>query len=153
MLCAVALASLWCVYAAAGEDAPALIYSFDPALSVAAPQSVISSSGAPLIVEKGDQEASVRLQTGGAIAPYLKGEQGPELSAEEQRLLDPEKSGATLPDYQIEAGIGLYVEDKASFSLGYRFNEPPSLLNEQRTDPLSLSGDLRVGFDLKVPFD
>jgi len=46
----------------------------------------------------------------------------------------------------------LLLEDKTSLNLGYRFHERPSLLDERRNDPLALSGDLRIGFDVKVPF-
>jgi hypothetical protein len=94
----------------------------------------------------------VRLQTDTPLSPYLGAERGPELSAEELRLLPETKGPGGLPSYQLEAGIGVLVEDKASFNLGYRFHEQPSLLNERRNDPLSLSGDLRIGFDVKVPF-
>jgi hypothetical protein len=94
----------------------------------------------------------VRLQTETPLSPYLGAERGPQLSAEELRLLPEAKEQGGLSAYQVEAGVGVFVEDKASLNLGYRFHDPPSLLDERRTDPLSLSGDLRIGFDVKVPF-
>ena len=71
---------------------------------------------------------------------------------EEQRLLGPEQARGPLSNYHLEAGVGLLLEDKTSLNLGYRFHNQPSLLDERRNDPLSMSGDLRIGFDIKVPF-
>ena len=129
------------------------IYRFDPALSIEASRPVALSSEPPVIIEKGDNKASVRLQTEGPLAPYVGAERDSELSAEELRLLSDREECGGLNDYRLEAGVGLHVEDKASLSLGYRFSNPPSLLDERRNDPLTLSGDLRVSFDIKVPFD
>jgi hypothetical protein len=136
---------------AQGVDEP--IYRFDPALSIEAPRPVTLSAGPPVIIEKDDSKASVRMQTEGPFAPYVGAERAPELSPEELRLLADHQELEGLPDYQLEAGVGLHVEDKASLSLGYRFSNPPSLLDERRNDPLTLSGDLRISFDIKVPFD
>ncbi len=129
------------------------IYRFDPALSIESPRPASISADPNVVVEKRDDKTSLRLQTEGPISPYFDATQGPELSPEEVRLLQEKVDLDPLGAYRLEAGIGVLVEDNASLNLGYRFHEPPSLLNEQRTDPLSLSGDLRISFDLKVPFD
>ncbi|MCM2263696.1 MAG: hypothetical protein NDI73_00730 [Desulfuromonadales bacterium] len=137
----------------AAQDAPALVYSFDPALTIQVPRPVAISADPNVIVEKREDRTTVRLQTEGPIAPYFGAEQAPELSAEELRLLRDNVESEKMTDYRIEAGIGLKVEDTTSINLGYRFHDHPSLLGERRNDPLSLSGDLRVTFDIKVPFD
>jgi hypothetical protein len=138
-------------YAQQGVAGP--IYRFDPVLTVEAARPVTLSAGSTVVVEKDGSKASVRLQTEGPIIPYIGAERSPELSAEEVRLLADQKELGRLPDYRLEAGLGVLVEDKASLSLGYRLHDHPSLLDERRNDPLSLSGDLRVSFDIKVPFD
>jgi hypothetical protein len=68
-------------------------------------------------------------------------------------LLEDRIDHDTLADYRLEAGIGVKVEDTTSLNLGYRFRSTPSLLDDRGNDPLSLSGDLRLTFDIKVPFD
>ena len=139
------------VQAQQGASEP--IYRFDPTLTIERPQPAISSAGPPVVIEKADQEVNVRLETAGAVAPYLGAGKEEELSPQELRLLPKDDKRKVGEDYHLEAGIGLFVEDKASLSLGYRFNTPPSLLDENRSDPLSMSGDVRIKFDFKVPFD
>jgi len=128
------------------------VYRFDPALNLKSPRSPAIAADPQVVIEKGDSKASLRLQTETPLSPYLGAERGPQLSAEELRLLPEGKEQGGLSAYQFEAGVGVFVEDKASLNLGYRFHDPPSLLDERRTDPRSLSGDLRIGFDVKVPF-
>ncbi len=134
-----------------GSDAP--IYRFDPSLVVDSSRPVTLSADPQVVVDKSENQANVRLQTDGPVSPYLDAESGPELSPEELRLLSEGQKLETLSDYRLEAGVGLFVEDRASVNLGYRFHSHPSLLDERRNDPLSLSGDLRISFDIKVPFD
>jgi hypothetical protein len=138
------------VFAQQGVAEP--IYRFDPALNLNTSRPPALVSAPQVVIEKGDRQTSVRLQTETPLSPYLGAERGPQLSAEELRLLPEAKEQGGLSAYQVEAGVGVFVEDKASLNLGYRFHDPPSLLDERRTDPLSLSGDLRIGFDVKVPF-
>jgi hypothetical protein len=146
------LAGLCSPLVLAQQEGEQPIYHFDPALNLKIPHSPAIVADPPVVIDKEDRRTSVRLQTDTPLSPYLGAERGPELSAEELRLLPETKGPGGLPSYQLEAGIGVLVEDKASFNLGYRFHEQPSLLNERRNDPLSLSGDLRIGFDVKVPF-
>ncbi len=150
---AVALTLCWRAQGRAQQSAVEPIYRFDPTLSIESPQPSISSAGPPVMIDKLDREVNVRLETEGAVAPYLGAGQGEALSPQELRLLPEEEKRRLSEDYRLEAGIGLFVEDKASLSLGYRFNKPPSLLDENRNDPLSTSGDVHIKFDIKVPFD
>jgi hypothetical protein len=137
----------------AQSDGDLPIYRFDPALVVDTPPTETLPSGAPVVVERNGDQTSIRLQTGAPLAPYLGAERGTQLSAEELRLLPEGEERDAAVAYKLEAGVGLFVEDKTSVNLGYRFHNEPSLLNERRNDPLNLSGDLRIGFDLKLPFD
>ena len=138
------------VLAQQGVEDP--VYRFDPALNLKSPHPPAIAADPQVVIEKGDSKTSLRLQTDTPLSPYFGAERGPQLSAEELRLLPEAKEQGGLSAYQLEAGVGVFVEDKASLNLGYRFHDPPSLLDERRTDPLSLSGDLRIGFDVKVPF-
>ena len=145
-------AQLSSTLAIAQQPEDASVYRFDPAVSVAEPRAPAISSSPPIVVEKDVKKPRVRLQTETPIAPYLGAERMPELSLEEQRLLGQEQARGPLSNYHLEAGVGLLLEDKTSLNLGYRFHNQPSLLDERRNDPLSMSGDLRIGFDIKVPF-
>lgn len=140
---------------ARAEDVEALpLYHFDPALSLLEPGQSAAPGAARqfVVIDKDEKATNVRLQTESLVAPYLGAESGPELSPEERRLLPEDEVSNGLAGYRLEAGVGLFVEDRASLNLGYRFQNPPSLLNERSNDPLSLSGDLRITFDVKVPF-
>lgn len=137
----------------AQQNMPEQEYRLDPVLSKESPHSVTEPAGLPVVIQKDAEKGSVRLQTESPVSPYIGAGQKPELSPEERRLLEKEQASNGLSGYHLEAGVGLQVEDKASLSLGYRFNNPPSLLNERSNDPLTLSGDLRIIFGVKVPFD
>lgn len=132
---------------------PELIYRFDPALSIEGPRPHTISNDPNVLIEKREDKTSLRLQTDGPITPYLDAEEGPELFPDERRLMQDKLGRDSLADYRLEAGIGVKVEDTTSLNLGYRFRTQPTLLDERRNDPLSLTGDLRVTFDIKVPFD
>lgn len=147
------LAVLLPTRALAQPNAPEPIYRFDPALAVEGSRPPALSAGPPIVIDKDGNKASVHLQTEGPLTPYVGAERTPALSDEEVRLLADKRAQGELSDYHLEAGIGLLVEDKASLSLGYRFSNPPSLLDERRNDPLSLDGDVRINFGFKVPLD
>jgi hypothetical protein len=147
------LAVLFPSGALAQQNAPELIYRFDPALTVEGSRPSALSAESPVVIDKDGNKANVHLQTEGPFTPYVGAERTPELSDREAQLLADKRAKGELPDYHLEAGIGLLVEDKASLSLGYRFSNPPSLLDERRNDPLSLDGDVRINFGFKVPLD
>lgn len=149
-----AASMLFCAQVPAQQDAAEPIYRFDPALSIERPRpTTIAPAPQPyVVIDKQEQETTLRLLTESPISPYFGAERRPEPSSEELRLLGERGERSLLGDYKLEAGVGLHVEDKTSLNLGYRFQNPPSLLNERRNDPLSLSGDLRITFDVKVPF-
>jgi hypothetical protein len=137
----------------AEDESEESLYRFDPTLTVAEPRPPDVTQDPAVVVDQDGRQTNLRLQTGLPLTPYLGAERGPELSPEERRLLPAEQARDGLAGYRLETGVGLFVEDRTSLSLGYRFHDPPSLLDERRNDPLNLSGDLRIGFDVKVPFD
>jgi hypothetical protein len=145
---------LLCTTVLAQQNIGGPVYRFDPALIVENPrQPTLSADPQGVVVEKEEDETNVHLRTESTISPYLDAERGPELSIEELRLLPMSEDVDGASDYKLEAGIGLYVEDKARLNLGYRLQNQSSLLDDSSSDPFSLSGDLRVTFDVKVPFD
>ena len=149
-------ALVFAVCAVSGQAEPSAAepeYRLDPDLSGEVPRPFRPAAVPPVVIDKVEDGANVHLVTETPLAPYLGAGQGPELSPEEVRLLQNKLEGAPLQDYRLEAGIGLYAEDKASLMLGYRFNNPPSLLDQRREDPLDMSGELRITFGLKLPFD
>lgn len=157
MLCLISVA-VWAFFSTmvlAQQHAPEPIYRFDPALSVESPRQTSLSTDPQqiVVIEKNKEETNVHLRAKSTISPYLDAELGPELSPEELRLLPKSDEGEGAADYRLEAGIGLYVEQRARLNLGYRLQNQPSLLNDHRNDPFTLTGDLRVTFDVKVPFD
>lgn len=137
-------------FAAESETDP--MSRFDPALGVTVPQSPAISSGSSVVVDKDTRQPTVRLPTDAPLAPYVQAERRAELSPEEQRLLGKERERGPLSGYHLEAGIGLFIEDKTSLSLGYRFHDPPTLLDDRRRDPRLPAGDLHLSIDIKVPF-
>ena len=153
VLIAVALVLLGTVPSLAQDERGEPLYRFDPTLTVSEPRQPAVSQDPAVVVDQADRQTNLRLQTETPLAPYVGAERGPELSPEERRLLPAGQARDGLSGYRLEAGVGLLIEDTTSLSLGYRFHDPPSLLDDRRSDPLNLSGDLRIGFDVKVPFD
>lgn len=148
LLCAVVFSAG--LAAAAG---PSLIYTYDPELAVQAPEATNSGDDGPLAIEQKGDTTSFHLETESGISPYLGTGHAPELSADEQRLLQLNGQRGGGPDYHLEAGLGIYIEDRATLNLGYRVHSSPSLIDQGRSDPQSTAGDLRIMFDLKFPFD
>jgi hypothetical protein len=127
-------------------------YQFDPLLCLTEPPEVTPAVGSPVVIEAGAHETKVRFNSAMPLAPYVGAEHAAELSLDELLLLPDQQDGGNVKDYQVEAGIGFYLEDKASVSLGYRFNELPAFPGDRSNDPLTLSGDLRISFDVKMAF-
>ena len=148
---AVALTLCWRAQGRAQQSAVEPIYRFDPTLSIESPQPSISSAGPPVKIDKLDREVNVRLETEGAVAPYL-GAGGSVVAAGVATAARRGKAQAKrrLPPGSRHRPV---CRGQGFLSLGYRFNKPPSLLDENRNDPLSTSGDVHIKFDIKVPFD
>lgn len=136
-----------------GEESAADGFSYDPALVGEQP---LSAQGAPkrlLPIETTTEEGGVRITTETPVAPYLEAVRDQVPTDDELRLLPDQFNRPPLEQYQLGAGVGINVEDRASLNLGYRFHQPLTLLDENSQDPTSPRGDLRIFFDLKLPFD
>lgn len=136
-----------------GDDAGSETYSYDSRLTgEVLPETPAKATG-PIPIDARVTEGEVRFSTKSAISPYLEAVGGPEPTADELRLLPDQFRTNPLERYQLGAGIDIAVEERASLSLGYRFHQPLSLLDDSRQTTPSEREDLRIFFDLKLPFD
>jgi hypothetical protein len=147
------LGSLLLAVSAWGEPPVAERYNYDPVLTGGHLLPAHGPAGRPVVIETTPTEGGVRLATETPVAPYLEAVRDREPTADELRLLPDGYERDPLERYRLGVGVGIAVEDKASLSLGYRFHQPLSLLDEERRDPTDPRGDLRVFFDIKLPFD
>ena len=136
-----------------GDEVELGKFNYDPQLAGESVPGERAQATTPIPFDASVTERDVRLTTKSPIAPYLEAVGGPEPTADELRLLPDRFRDSPLERYQLGAGIGIAVEDKASLSLGYRFNQPLSLLDDNRQTTLSEREDLRIFFDLKLPFN
>ncbi len=136
-----------------GDDTESGTFNYDPRLSGEILPEVKDQASAPITFDTHVTQEEVRLSTKAPISPYLEAVGGSEPTAEELRLLPDQFRNNPLERYQLGAGINISVEDRASLSLGYRFHQPLSLLDDSRQTTPSEREDLRIFFDLKLPFD
>lgn len=135
-----------------GEEPPGE-FSYDPRLSEEVVPREPVKPAIPIPVDTKVTASDVRLSTKTAISPYLEAVGGPQPTPEELRLLPEEFRKNSLERYQLGAGIGIAVEERASLSLGYRFHQPLSLLDDKRQATPTVGEDLRIFFDVKFPFN
>jgi hypothetical protein len=139
---------------AAGAKAPAG-YSLNPSLLAGSPRAAEPTSDSPLRLKADDKSAAVHLVTEGPFSPYLGASRNaePEQEGSPSLYRATEKDDSPLADYRLEAGIGCLLDDNASLNLGYRFAEPTPALTDPTSTALEASADdLRISFDLKLPF-
>jgi hypothetical protein len=136
----------------ASEDAGESSYRLDPALTLSAVPPALLAAEPPVTIRADEHATKVLINSAAPLAPYVGAGRAAELSLAELLLLPDQQEGGGVNDYQVEAGIGLHLEDKASLNLGYRFNELPELFGDRNNDPLTLTGDLRISFDVKMAF-
>ena len=136
-----------------GEEGSGERFSYDPAMAGKAQPTETSEAAGPIAIESGGTEGEVRLSTKTPVAPYVEAVNGKAPSAEELRLLPDEMQRGPLDRYQLGAGIGIAVEENTSLSLGYRWHQPMSLLDDKRPATVTPRDDLRIFFDVKIPFD
>jgi hypothetical protein len=109
----------------------------------------------PFRLKADDELAAVHLVTESAFTPYLgiSRKVEPEEEGSPSIYRDSEKGAFLLADYHLEAGIGCLLDDNASLNIGYRFAEPNPVLTGPSSSALEAStDDLRISFDLKLPF-
>jgi hypothetical protein len=109
----------------------------------------------PLRLKTNDELAAVHLVTESLFTPYLgvSRKVEPEEEGSPSIYRDSEKDAFPLADYHLEAGIGCLLDENASLNIGYRFAKPNPVLTDPVSSALEASAnDLRISFDLKLPF-
>jgi hypothetical protein len=139
---------------AAGPHVPAG-YSLPPSHFADGTRTSDPMSDSPLRLKADGELAAVQLVTKSPITPYLgvSRKVEPEEEGSPSIYRDSEKDASPLEDYRLEAGFGCLLDDNASLNVGYRFAEPTSALADPASAALEASADdLRISFDLKLPF-
>lgn len=157
MICFLAIMVL-AAQKALGSDAEALIipdhkgYVYDPTISGGENLESLSNGSQSITLEKKNNQTTLQLETENSISPYI-GAIKPEPVPQDLQPFIGRDELRSNKMYKLETGLGISVNDKTDFSLGYRFNDPPSLLQEGNQDPDDQIGQLRFGFDVKIPFE
>lgn len=130
-------------------------YSLNPSLLADCAPTTSPADNSPLRLKADDELAAVHLVTQTPFSPYVgaswKAE--PEEEGSPSVYRDTEKDDTLLADYRLEAGIGCLIDDNASLNVGYRFSEPTTSLTNSASSALETNADdLRISFDLKLPF-
>jgi hypothetical protein len=130
-------------------------YSLNPSLLADCARTTGPVNDSPLRLKTDDELAAVHLVTESLFTPYLgvSRKVEPEEDGSPSIYRDSEKDIPLLADYRLEAGIGCLLDDHASLNIGYRFAEPtPALMDPTSTALEASADDLRIFFDLKLPF-
>ena len=143
---------------ALGADAEALIipghkgYVFDPTISGGENLESLSNGSQSISLEKKKKQTTLQFETENSISPYI-GAIKPEPVPQDLQPFIGRNELRSSKMYKLETGLGISVNDTTDFSLGYRFNDPPSLLQEGSQDPDDQTGQLRFGLEVKIPFE
>jgi len=130
-------------------------YSLNPSLLADLALTTDPVKDSPLRLKADDELAAVHLVTESAFSPYLgvSRKVEPEVEGSPSIYRGSEKDASPLADLHLEAGIGCLLDDHASLNIGYRFAERNPVLTDPASSALEPStDDLRISFDLKLPF-
>jgi hypothetical protein len=139
---------------ATGGEVPAG-YSLNPSFLADCARTTDPVDDSPLRLKAEGELAAVYLVTESPFTPYLgvSRKVEPEEKGSPSIYRDSEKGASLLADYRVEAGIGCVLDDHASLNVGYRFAEPTPALTGPAFSVLDAGADdLRISFDLKLPF-
>jgi hypothetical protein len=121
-------------------------YELDPAL-IAESSSSPSGKESPFRIVAEEDNAAVHLVTRGSLIPYV----GAGLEAQDPDSLTYGESAKE--NYHLEAGIACPLDAHARLNVGYRFDDPlPALTGSQPDSDMERESDLRISFDLRLPF-
>ena len=143
---------------APGSDAEAVIipgdkgYVYDPTISGGENLESLSNGSHSSKFEKKKNQTTLQLETENSISPYI-GAIKPDPVPQDLQPFIGRNELRSSKMYKLETGLGISVNDTTDFSLGYRFNDPPSLLQEGNQATDDQFGQLRFGLDLKIPFE
>ena len=127
-------------------------FSNDPVLSET-PDAPFTSATSPLTIQSKGDQTNLSVETQLPISPYLGAVKKPTDGLEDISPGSDSRSGNPFKNYHLETGVGLSVNEQTEINLGYRFNNTPSLLDNQSSEDSSQdSGELRFSLEFKLPF-
>lgn len=97
----------------------------------------------PLVVEKKEDKAQIKVETNGQLKPYLGAGKEAQPSKDVIPLLSKEDIEYYNKSYNIETGVGINVKENVDLNLGYRVKSQLSLMDgpEEEQD----RGQIRFG--------
>ena len=107
----------------------------------------------PLTVKSIGDQVNLSVETNTIISPYLGAAKKPLDTPENMGLHLGDLTANPLDNYHLETGVGLMFNELTEVNLGYRFNNSPSLLDNQgNKTSIQDNGDLRFSLEIKLPF-
>jgi hypothetical protein len=132
---------------ATGVPAPSG-YALNPALIADCSPSP-AAKDSPLRIVAAEDGAAVHLVTRASLIPYV----GAGLESPSEGLDSLTHGESAEDDYHLEAGIACPLDAYARLNVGYRFDDPlPTLTGSQPDSHIEPENDLRISFDLRLPF-
>jgi hypothetical protein len=127
-------------------------FGYDPVLSET-PVAPITSAPSPLTIKSKGDQTNLSVETQTPISPYLGAVKKQTDGLEDISPRRDSNSDNPFKNYHLETGVGLSVNEQTEINLGYRFNNTPSLLDNQSSEDSSQdSGELRFSLEFKLPF-
>ncbi len=124
----------------------------DPVLSET-PVAPITSAPSPLTIKSKGDQTNLSVETQTPISPYFGAVKKQTDGLEGISPSRDSNSDNPFKNYHLETGVGLSVNEQTEINLGYRFNNTPSLLDNQSSEDSSQdSGELRFSLEFKLPF-
>ena len=116
-------------------------YIYDPDLTGGEYAPYTPEKQQDVIIEKRDDQTQLKLGAESLVAPYLGASKSAPPSKDVMPLIRREERESNRKDFKLETGIGVDVNEKVNFNLGYRFESGMSLLEERQKE----NGQLRFG--------
>ncbi len=122
-------------------------YSLDPVISGGQKAPYSPTPPISVSIEKDRDQAILQLQNESQLTPYVEAQKSKQAPADVQRLLDHDQSNPHK-DIKLETGVGINLSESTNFNFGYRFDNPPSLLDKRSNEN---NGQFRFGLDFTLP--
>ena len=124
-------------------------FGYAPSLS-GTPVEQGMSVTSPLTIKSNGDQTNLSVETFTVVSPYLGVVKNTTNAPDDKPFHLNNLIDNPFDNYLLETGMGLRVNDLAEVNLGYRFNNSPSLLDNQNSKPPG--DDLRFSLEIKLPF-